>query len=287
MKSLNLLKNAMTGLHIASMLFGLYGLVFLPLVPEFMNNLPPQGQAIFDFGMTQGGPVYILFGAVAVLIYGIQTIGWQRLLMFLVPALLISLASELLGTSTGFPFGSYAYTPGLLGPMILGLVPFTIPLSWFYMGFVCYILARAAFSESRGIVATVGPLLLGAWFLTAWDLVLDPAMAVASGFWSWKEGGPFFGMPFQNFAGWFGTGLLFMAVARWLWKSNVAVPNRAQLTLPLIIYTSNMLFSAVMSVAAGLYIPVVLGFALGLLPVVWIWLGGTLPSSSQLSGVTD
>lgn len=287
MKALNLTRNILIGSHIAAMLFGLYGLVILPRTPDFVEKMPPEAMSIMEFGMSNGGALYIVLGAIAVAIYGVQLLGWKRLMFFLVPSFGLSLGSELLGTSTGFPFGAYAYTT-LLGPKVLGLVPIVIPMSWFYMGFVTYLLARAAFGEARGWLATIGPLLLGAWFLTAWDLVLDPAMAVADPkFWVWQQSGPFFGMPLQNFAGWFGTGLLFMAVARWLWGHTPAAPTRSQLTVPMIIYVSNIVFSAVMSIGAGLWIPVVLGLMLGFLPVIWIWWGGQPSADPRLSQVAD
>ncbi len=279
MKSLNLARNLLTGSHIAAMMFGLYGLVVLPRTPDFLANMPPEGLLVMSFGMSNGGALYIVLGALAVALYGYQVWGLQRMLMFLVPSFGLSLASELIGTSTGFPFGAYSYTE-LLGPKILGLVPITIPMSWFYMGLVSYVLARTVFAEMRGPLAFWGPLLLGAWFLTAWDLALDPAMAVADPkFWIWEEDGPFFGMPLHNFAGWFFTGLLFMGIARLLWRENPPVPSRAQLTLPMIVYVSNILFSAVISVAAGIYIPVLMSIVLGVLPVIWIWWGGAAPIS--------
>ena len=66
----------------------------------------------------------------------------------MLPSVLISLTSELLGTSTGFPFGHYSYLSGL-GYKIAGLVPFTIPLSWFYVGCVSYLLARAGLEVDK------------------------------------------------------------------------------------------------------------------------------------------
>lgn len=290
MKSLTLTRNIFTVAHLVSMAFGLFGLVVFPRVPGFLENLAqsPQAMTIYEFGMSKGGALYIVLGAIAVAIYGVQTLGAKRLAQFLVPAFVLSLFSELLGTSTGFPFGVYSYTE-LLGWKVADKVPVVIPMSWFYMGLVCYLLARAAFSEARGLLATVGPLLLGAWLLTAWDLVLDPAMAVADPkFWVWGQSGPFFGMPLQNFAGWFGTGVLFMSVARWLWKATPAVPSRSQLTIPMVIYVGNIVFASIMSIGAGLYIPVVLGVILGFLPVVLIWWSGNSTGTDpQLSQVTD
>jgi len=82
----------------------------------------------------------------------------------------LSLSSELLGTSTGFPFGHYHYLSGL-GYKIAGLVPFTIPLSWFYLGLVSYVIARAGLAGGKGEINWVrqlGAIALGAMLLTAY-----------------------------------------------------------------------------------------------------------------------
>jgi hypothetical protein len=58
---------------------------------------------------------------------------------------------------------------------------------------------------------------LGAYFLTVWDLALDPAMAhpsLALNFWIWRQSGAYFGMPVQNFLGWTATAALFMGLSR-------------------------------------------------------------------------
>ena len=44
-----------------------------------------------------------------------------------------------IGTGTGDPFGNYEYLSGL-GYKVLGHVPFSIPLSWFYMGLASFML---------------------------------------------------------------------------------------------------------------------------------------------------
>ena len=65
--------------------------------------------------------------------------------------------------------------------------------------------------------------------LTAWDLVLDPAMAdpgLKVQFWTWPESGPYFGMPVQNLIGWSLTGLLYMGLSRLLWGSNSTRTHR-------------------------------------------------------------
>ena len=45
------------------------------------------------------------------------------------------------------------------------------------------------------------------------------------------------------------------------------------LTLPLAVYLANFTFAAVLSLAAGFYIPVLLGIALGIAPVmIFYWM---------------
>jgi putative membrane protein len=197
---------------------------------------------------------------------------------FAIAAIGISLTSELLGTSTGFPFGHYSYLNGL-GYKVAGLVPFTIPLSWFYLGLSSFLLARSGLaagggSHRYGWGRSLAAVLLGSVLLTSWDFVLDPAMSqTALPFWYWHEPGAFFGMPYQHFAGWLGTGVVFMGTALALWKLLRQSPDldQAQLTLPLTVYLANFAFALVMSLAAGFYVPIVLGILTGALPAVLCW----------------
>jgi len=270
--------------HIVSMAFGLAGLLLVLPHPELIVSLSTPGQLLFQWGMAGGGVVYILLGAAAVAIYAYRTLSLWHWLTFMIPAVFLSLGSELLGTSTGFPFGHYGYLSGL-GYKIGGLVPFTIPLSWFYLGFVCYTIARAGLEASQmpKWVRGVGAIALGAVLLTSWDFVLDPAMSqTAVPFWQWQQPGAFFGMPYQNFAGWMGTGALFMSVAAFLWRNNNVVLDRSQLGLPLAVYLSNFAFAAVMSIAGGIWIPVLLGILLGIVPALVLW-GMALPAPEPVA----
>ncbi len=259
--------------HILSMAFGLAGLLLVLPNPDFIASLPPIGKTAFAWSMAGGGVMYMLLGMSAVAVYAYRTLGFWHWLGFMLPALGISLTSELLGTSTGFPFGHYRYLTGL-GYKIAGLVPFTIPLSWFYLGFSAYLIARAGLNNkiSQNWLKMAASIALGAIFLTAWDFVLDPAMSQTTmPFWIWEQPGAFFGMPYQNFAGWFGTGAVFMTVATLIWKVKPFNFPQSNLGLPLAIYVSNFAFAMIMSLAAGIYIPVLLGLIVGLLPVLVLY----------------
>jgi uncharacterized membrane protein len=256
--------------HILSMGFGLAGILLVLPNPDLIATLPEIGRTALPLSMANGGVVYMLLGTAAVAIYAYRTLGVWHCLGFMLPAIGLSLGSELLGTSTGFPFGHYRYLSGL-GYKIAGLVPFTIPLSWFYLGFSAYIIALAGL-ETLNIAKLwkyIGAIAVGSLLLTSWDFVLDPAMSQASlPFWVWEQPGAFFGMPYENFAGWFGTGVVFMSVASFIWQARPFRIPRADLRLPFAIYLSNFAFAMVMSLAAGIYIPVLLGLVLGIAPLL-------------------
>jgi uncharacterized membrane protein len=259
--------------HLVSMTFGLAGLLIVLPHAELILQLPPIGQTVFQLSMANGGVVYILFGTIAVASYAYRMLGLNQLLCFMIPAVVLSLSSELLGTSTGLPFGDYGYLSGL-GYKIADLVPFTIPLSWFYLGFSCYIIARAGFDNTQlpNWLRHAGAVFCGALLLTAWDFVLDPAMSqTVVPFWEWKTPGPFFGMPYMNFAGWMETGAVFMSVAALLWPKERIQLDRTQLQLPMAIYLGNFVFAAVLSIAGNIWIPMLLGIAVGILPLFILW----------------
>jgi putative membrane protein len=262
--------------HILALMFGLAGLLLVLPNPHFIAALPSFGQALFGWSMAGGGVVYILLGAIAVAIYAYRTVGTRNWLGFMLPAVGLSLCSELLGTSTGFPFGHYGYLNGL-GYKIAGLVPFTIPLSWFYVGFSTYLLARAAL-DIRAIptwAKSLGAIALGSLLLTAWDFVLDPAMSQARyPFWEFQDVGEFFGMPYRNLTGWLGTGVVFMAAASLIWRSPVVPLQRSQLTVPLVIYLVNFIFGAMITITqldARFLIPVGIGIVVGVIPAIALW----------------
>ncbi len=269
--------------HIVSMAFGLAGLLLVLPHPEFVANLPDFGKTAFAWSMAGGGVVYMVLGMAAVAVYAYRTLGVWHWLGFMVPAISLSLCSELLGTSTGFPFGHYRYLSGL-GYKIAGLVPFTIPLSWFYLGFSAYIIARVGLSTLAipQWLQNLGAIAIGAVLLTSWDFVLDPAMSQSTiPFWIWEQPGAFFGMPYENFAGWFGTGCVFMTVATLIWQVQpVKLPSQ-DLTLPFVMYLGNFGFATVMSIGAGIYPPIFLGLLTGILPLILLYNRAKAVASGQ------
>lgn len=146
--------------------------------------------------------------------------GWRRGLTMLVIVVATGLAFESVGVATGVIYGPYHYTD-LLGPKFLRLVPFLIPVAWFMMIYPSFRIADQLVARIfphgfwRGVLTAA----LAAVAMTAWDLAMDPMMVMA-GHWVWEQPGAYFGVPIQNFWGWWLTTFtalaLYQLVLRWL-----------------------------------------------------------------------
>jgi len=184
---------------------------------------------------------------------------------------LVSFLSEYIGTGYGFPFGGYEYT-GLLGYKLGGRVPFLIPISWFLMALPSWVVANGVFPGRSG---TMPRMVFAGYLLTAWDLVLDPAMSYLTPYWVWETPGPFFGMPWVNLAGWMGTGLVLMGVLEGLGVGEWT--SRLEVKWALAYYVLVLLMPAGMLAAAGILTPIaVTGVALALAWGASALFGGTL-----------
>jgi uncharacterized membrane protein len=207
-------------IHLAALVLGLGSLLIVS--PELWNT-GPIGVAIFQNVLRFAGTLHVLFGAATMFLFGLLCVDTRKTLIFFIAATLISLSMELFGTSIGFPFGislSITY-PGI---KVAGFVPYSILLSWFYMGFTSYLLASKLVSLLKWSRQTLWSLLLGTYFLITWDMILNSAIAgqrLAPQVGTWQLYGSYFGMPMRNLLGWMLNGLLFLSTARLLWRSNV------------------------------------------------------------------
>ncbi len=246
--------------HVALILFSTVALT------TFLAGNPPAwlatepAQTIYRYGWMLSGPTYVLLGAAAILLHAAMRFGLGRALALLGVGVAISLTSELLGTSTGLPFGPYSYTT-LLGYRIGGLVPFPIPLSWFYMVYASIAITGRILPARDSERSRVAWAFCAGAILTAWDVAMDPAMSKATTHWLWHTDGFFYGMPLSNWIGWFLTGSI---VAR----AMMAVVSPAQFTskvspsrLPLVIYAINGLMPIAICFRHGLWWAAVLGLA--------------------------
>ncbi len=106
-------------------------------------------------------------------------------------------AIEFVGAVTGVPYGEFEYVVSL-GPMLLGTIPWALPLFFIPLVLNAYLLCLLVLGERARSRAVRVPVV--AAMVVAIDLVLDPG-AVALGFWRY-EAGIFYGVPALNYAGW-------------------------------------------------------------------------------------
>lgn len=172
------------------------------------------------------------------------TLGWRHSLVFFAISAVVSWGFEQVGVATGAIYGPYHYT-AMLGPK-LGHVPLLIPLAWFMMIYPSYLIGNLLVT-GRPLAARPGWARL-AWLslisgivMTAWDLSVDIILSGPHAqAWIWHDGGPYFGIPVQNFAGWllttFTVYLLYRLFERWIEPRPLAGLTLATAALPLIAY---------------------------------------------------
>ena len=170
-----------------------------------------------------------------------------RAILSLLVLSVFAYAVEAVGVATGFPYGPFHYGDAM-GPRFAGLVPYLLPVS--YVPLV--VGAVAATWGSRFLLHVLKATLLLVWM----DAVLDPG-AAALGFWSWPDGGAYYGVPLGNYAGWLLSGAvataLLLTTGRWTTIPHPVLLDSA--TVATAFWTGVVVFS-------GMTVPAVLGVVL-------------------------
>jgi uncharacterized membrane protein len=182
-------------------------------------------------------PVFLLLAMLIVLVAT-----RRRRLPAIALIALAGFVSELLGVETGLVFSPYVYTDAL-APRVLG-VPIVMTCAWTVL--VLYVRqVTRLFSVGR-----VAGALVGALWMTAIDLVIDPLAAGRLGYWRWENPGLYYGIPLHNFAGWLVVSFLIL----------VALPPRIERSLAAAATGwSIVLFFSIIALATGLTIPGMIG----------------------------
>jgi putative membrane protein len=180
-------------------------------------------------------PLLSLLAFVFALLHASQRLGWPKALLLLGLTFAVSLLFESVGVATGWVYGPYHYTDKL-GPRFLGLVPLLIPVAWFMMTYPSVVIALRVTPTVKStwgwrlLIAAIGGLAM-----TAWDLAMDPMM-VAGGHWVWETEGAYFGIPVQNFWGWwlttFVTFLLYLVISRATPQESKRLRHRFMSSVP-------------------------------------------------------
>jgi len=174
----------------------------------------------------------------------------------------LGFAAEAVGVASGFPFGRYHYTATLF-PLVLG-VPVVMTAAWLVLFAYVRQMARS-------------PLVAAAW-MTAIDFVIDPLATKTLNYWAWDNTGPYYGIPWTNFAGWFLVSLVLFALAR-----RPATPNPRTSWLGL----SVVAFFTVIALGVGLKLAGAIGIGLVILHAALAWPGARRSARSTASVPTE
>lgn len=198
-------------------------------------------------GAGVGSYVSSLLISAPALVALVAHLGARRAAVSVLAVSAFAYAVESVGVLTGFPYGPFSYGDAL-GPKLFGIVPFLLPVTYVP-------LVIGAVSASRG-PRLLAHIFLSALLLTLIDGVLDPG-ATALGFWSWSEGGPYYGVPLSNFAGWLLSGAASATFLIVLGRARTTPPPGTldSVILSLAFWTGVAAFS-------GLLFPFFLGLAL-------------------------
>ncbi len=145
-------------------------------------------------------PYFVLFGVFVMRlpqIAGVAPLLDRRAISALSVLVVYTYAIEYVGATTGVPYGEFSYEVSL-GPMLLGTIPYALPLFFIPLVINSYLLCLLLLGERSRVAVIRLPVIAAT--VVAVDLVLDPA-AVSLGFWEFAEA-DFYGVPYTNYAGW-------------------------------------------------------------------------------------
>ena len=183
-------------------------------------------------------PVFILTAAI-ICIINQKT----RTAALLIIAGLIGFLSEIVGVITSFPYGEYEYTDKL-GIKIFD-VPIVLICAWIIVS--SFALDLISFLKLKKIFFPF----VFASITTYYDLLIDPLMSGPLNYWVWRtESEGFYGVPLENFFGWFLVSL-FISILPWKTWGNSLFPLVVNILLPT--------FFIVTSIVNKIYFPGILG----------------------------
>jgi len=130
--------------------------------------------------------------------------GKKSTFVFFLITSLVAWSFETLSIHTSFPFGKYYYTDLLPGK--LGDVPILIMPAYFSVGYLSWVISHVICNRQNSNYSKYDFVLIpaiAAFIMAAWDLTFDPLSSTVTDIWRWQNGGSYFGVPLQNFFGWY------------------------------------------------------------------------------------
>ena len=171
-------------------------------------------------------PFLAVSGGLFIFAHGTARYGIKNLLLMIGIGAAVSLFYEALSIATGFPYSGYHYTD-ILGPQFLGF-PILVMVGYGILNYIFWTTSETLISnfnnKLKGANIVFVPM-LAAFLFTSWDYAFDPIMATINKAYIWDLPGSYFGIPFQNFLGWYlATYTIFQIFALFIYRQNLDLP---------------------------------------------------------------
>ncbi len=240
------------------------------------------------------GLILASVGQFAACLWSARTlVGWTAACGIAALSIPIGWFAEQMGSSRGWFFGSYHYT-SVLGPRS-GDVPFVIPLMWFALTWLAWVMANLILWREPVVRSLSWPRrILTAWLaamiVTAFDLGADPYFVYVLHAWIMtKTDGGWFGETLQGFVGWMIVSFAIVLLVQWRVQlqqaAGSATAQRRAALVPLLLYAFGLAFQILFG--NPIETKAIAFFAMGIpltiaLAAWWPWrASSTLPADRQ------
>ena len=242
---------------------------FPALGRHFMTALPYSAMPIYIVGalgaylfpaMPGTFAVALLFNALMAtpLIIGLlKSLGKWPTCKIVAVVSLFAYGIEGFGVAIGWPYGNFSYGYQL-GPLLLDLVPWTLPLAYVPVAIGAYVAGQMLGQNGHVLI----PLAIGTCLMVLFDLILDPG-ATQLGYWQWHDGGPFYGVPDLNFFGWIVSSVLVQWLIAFLNRPYQPKPGDQSMILWPFIWS--VVFWTAIAAFSGRFGLIILGVSLAFL----------------------
>jgi len=145
--------------------------------------------------------VFLYLAGALAFIYAIRKLGLKVGLFFSIIIMAFTMWAESLGVKYGWVFGAYHYEKDF-GVQAFG-VPLTIGFAWVMVIFTSMAVFKSLLTLPFSFARMISYAIVTSMLAVCMDLIIDPVAFVAKEYWIWEDSGPYYGIPNQNFIGWF------------------------------------------------------------------------------------
>jgi len=167
--------------------------------------------------------IWCLGGLLLAIFHGVPMLGAKNMVMLGLISAAASLFFESMGVNFGLFFSKYVYTGFIPGPKIFGFDVYSI-IGYGIGIYLVWSVALAAAGKfdneyHKGDVFFIP--VIATLLVVAVDYATDPFMATINQAYLWVEPGVYYGIPYQNYLGWYLMAyVLFQSAALLLWRQS-------------------------------------------------------------------